>query len=81
MTPFQALYGRPPPAIPSYEMGSCPIEELDDQMTARDELLQELKAHLHAANNRMKQAADKKRHEVNFEVGDWVYLRLQPYRQ
>ena len=81
MTPFQALYGRPPPAIPSYEIGSCPIEELDDQMTARDELLQELKAHLHAANNRMKQAADKKRREVNFEVGDWVYLRLQPYRQ
>ncbi|KAL6331615.1 hypothetical protein AAG906_011555 [Vitis piasezkii] len=81
MTPFQALYGRPPPAIPSYEIGSCPIEELDDQMTARDELLQELKAHLHAANNRMKQAADKKWREVNFEVGDWVYLRLQPYRQ
>ncbi|RVW64852.1 Transposon Ty3-I Gag-Pol polyprotein [Vitis vinifera] len=81
MTPFQALYGRPPPAIPSYEIGSCPIEELDDQMTARNELLQELKAHLHAANNRMKQAADKKRREVNFEVGDWVYLRLQPYRQ
>lgn len=29
----------------------------------------------------MKHFADKRRTERSFEVGDWVYLRLQPYRQ
>lgn len=29
----------------------------------------------------MKQQADKNRSERNFSVGDWVYLKVQPYRQ
>ncbi|KAJ0103359.1 hypothetical protein Patl1_05513 [Pistacia atlantica] len=29
----------------------------------------------------MKSAYDKGRMEWEFEVGDWLYLRLQPYRQ
>ncbi|GMI80187.1 hypothetical protein HRI_001688000 [Hibiscus trionum] len=29
----------------------------------------------------MKQQADKKRTECEFAIGDWVYLKLQPYRQ
>lgn len=40
-----------------------------------------LKENLHQAQNRMKHYADKLRTEREFAVGDWVYLRLQPYRQ
>lgn len=40
-----------------------------------------LKHNLHKAQNRMKQMADQRRSERSFDVGDWVYLKLQPYRQ
>lgn len=29
----------------------------------------------------MQQTANIKRHHVDFQVGDWVFLQLQPYRQ
>lgn len=44
-------------------------------------MLELLKNNLTAAQSRMKQQADKKRIEREFEVGDWVFLRLQPYKQ
>jgi hypothetical protein len=33
------------------------------------------------AQNHMKQQADQHRSERSFEVGDWAFLRLQPYKQ
>ena len=29
----------------------------------------------------MKKLADKKRIEVYYDIGDWVFVKLQPYRQ
>ncbi|XP_010484774.1 PREDICTED: uncharacterized protein LOC104763056 [Camelina sativa] len=60
-TPFQALYGRAPPSIPSYEVCSSILAEINEQLACRDELLSELKRHLHKANNQSKQLADAKR--------------------
>lgn len=81
MTPFEALYGRPPPTIPFYCKGSSPVEAVDQSLIDRDTVLQHLKCNLASANNRMKQLADKKRHDVQFQVGDKVFIKLQPYRQ
>lgn len=81
MTPFQALYGRLPPSIPTYEKTQSIVHEVDQQLANRDELLARLKKNLESARNRMKQLADKKRREVIFQEGDLVYLRLHPYRQ
>lgn len=42
----------------------------------RDQLLADLKKNLVVAQNRMKTQADKKRREVEFQVADWVFLKL-----
>ena len=47
----------------------------------REKMLLILKFHLLRAQHRMKQLADKHRSERSFEIGDWVFLKLQPYRQ
>ena len=40
-----------------------------------------MKENLQTAQNQQKLYADKHKIERSFEVGDLVYLRLQPYRQ
>jgi hypothetical protein len=40
-----------------------------------------IRQHLNRANVRMKNQADKGRTERSFEVGDLVFLKLQPYIQ
>lgn len=80
MTPFQALYGTPPPAISMYLPGTTAVHVVDVALQGRDELIRSLKSHMSIAHNRMKQHADLHRTEREFEVGDWVFLKLHPYR-
>ncbi|XP_077230134.1 uncharacterized protein LOC143863335 [Tasmannia lanceolata] len=61
--------------------GSSPIEAADTELIQRDALLAKFVLHLSQAQSRMKYMADKKRLDREFEVGSWVLLKLQPYRQ
>ncbi|KAL4282814.1 hypothetical protein GQ457_16G014550 [Hibiscus cannabinus] len=81
MTPFEVLYGRTPPTIVRYLRDSTGHSFLDAFMLQRDEVLQTLKVNLLKAQARMKNLADQHRRDIVFEVGDWVYIKLQPYRQ
>jgi hypothetical protein len=81
MTPFEAVYGRAPPTIPTYTTGSSMVDHVDRVLHDRAQISRLLKDNLTAAQSRMKQQADKHRSEREFVVGDWVFLRLQPYRQ
>ena len=45
----------------------------------RDQQLQQLKLCLSTAQNRMKVQADRQRTNREFQVGDQVLLKLQPY--
>ena len=81
MTPYQALYGKIPPTISSYIPKTARLQIVEDALLDRDATLQLLKDNLIRAQDRMKKWADLHRTERSFEVGDMVFLRLQPYRQ
>ena len=44
-------------------------------------MLEVLKFHLLTAQAKMKQQADRKQQDVQFEEGEMVYVKLRPYRQ
>ena len=80
-TPFKALYGRDPPKLLRFGDILTANAEVEEMVKNRDELLQELRDNLATAQARMQASANKKRRDVEFEVGAWVYLKLRPYRQ
>lgn len=47
----------------------------------RDTILQLLQTNLTKAQKKMKQQAGQHRVDLSFNIGDWVYLKLRPYRQ
>ncbi|GKA86980.1 ty3-gypsy retrotransposon protein [Tanacetum coccineum] len=81
MSPYQALYGKVPLSIIPYPPGSSKVAAVEDVLVERDELLRRLRDNLLAAKNRMEEKANLKRREVEFNVGDKVLVKLQPYRQ
>lgn len=80
MTPYQALYSQSPPSI-SYQGARCSDPAVTQFVRDRINTQRLLKDNLLKAQERMKFYADKKRTDREFEEGDEVYLKLQPYRQ
>ncbi|KAE8702143.1 hypothetical protein F3Y22_tig00110500pilonHSYRG00129 [Hibiscus syriacus] len=78
MSPFQALYGRPPPTVPFYIISTSKNASIDATLTHRDQLLSELKQALRHSQQAMMQQTNKKRQDVKFEEGELVYIKLQP---
>lgn len=79
-TPFYALYGY------EAQTGLVPIpaattSEASEVISNLQQHTERLKDHLARAQNRMKMAADKKRTDQEYQVGDKVLLKLQPYVQ
>jgi hypothetical protein len=75
-TPFKVVYSRDPPALLSYEQGQSRVPAMDKQLVARDEFLAEIKERLLHAQEVMKGNYDAHHRQVEFQVGDWVWLRL-----
>ena len=81
MSPFEVVYGRPPPAIIKYEVNSANPPQVQGMLHDRDQILQQLKINLDKARNRKKNQADKHRVDKEFQEGDLVLVKLQPYKQ
>ncbi|WVZ17843.1 hypothetical protein V8G54_010825, partial [Vigna mungo] len=81
LSPYQVLHGKPPPSLPSYIVGSSSITAIDETLSSCEAVLRLLQQKLLKAQNRMKEYADKHRRDVIYEVGSWVYVKLQPHKQ
>jgi hypothetical protein len=80
MSPFEALYGRKcrTPLMWSEVgeralVGPAFIKEAEERVA-------EIREKLKAAQSRQKSYTDKKRREVSFNPGDFVYLKVSPIR-
>lgn len=80
-SPFETLYGHPPRHFGIMDTTSTVSSDLQGWMHERSLVLALLKQHLERARQRMKDQADKHRSERSFAVGDWVFVKLQPYVQ
>ncbi|GJZ98564.1 retrotransposable element Tf2 [Tanacetum coccineum] len=80
--PFEVVYGQKPPVHLPYLAGESSVEVVDRSMLAREQVLSMLKFHLKRAQDRMVSLANKNRNKYrSFDVGTWVFLKLQPHRQ
>jgi len=81
MSPFEALYGRKcrTPLMWSEVgehslVGPALIKEAEERVA-------EIREKLKAAQSRQKSYADKKMREINFNPGDFVYLKVSPFEE
>jgi hypothetical protein len=80
MTPFRALYNYDAPTFVDLVFEDNRAPKAKDWLQESQHILKALKENLQTTQNQQKLYADRKRVERSFEVGDLVYLRLQPYR-
>lgn len=78
-SPFKALYGYEPRLGLSLPLQTSSQPAVSDLIENRELHILALKQHLQKAQNRMKMMADRNRHDLQFQVGDQVLLKLQPY--
>ncbi|KAB2626006.1 S ribonuclease [Pyrus ussuriensis x Pyrus communis] len=80
MAPFEALYGR------ACRTPLC-WSEVGERVLVGPEIVEEttqnvqvIKSNLKAAQDRQKSLADRRATDRTYEVGDWVFLKLSPWR-
>jgi hypothetical protein len=75
-TPFEVVYGRPPPTLIPFQSGSTRVAAVDRQLRDRDTFIAEIRERLLQAQGIMKHQHDQNRRQVEFQVGGWIWLRL-----
>ena len=81
MTPFKALFGYEPAQLGISADSVCSVPALQSWLDERATVQDLLQQHLNRARQLMKDQADKKRSFREFQVGEKVFLKLQPYIQ
>jgi hypothetical protein len=79
MAPFEALYGRQCRTcysgvkLESHVFGPEVLRHAEKQV-------QMIRENLKVAQSRQKSYADKRRRDLSFEIGDFIYLKVSPMR-
>lgn len=79
LTPFEALYGYPLPQLGIPQEPKAKDLDVAKFLADRKRVLQLIKDKLIYAKEMMKYFVGKKRIEREFQVGECIFLRLQPY--
>jgi hypothetical protein len=80
MAPFEALYGRQCRTPLNWSQTGEREIFGPDLVTEAEEKVKIIQNNLKAAQSRQKSYIDKRRKPIQFEVGDFVYLRVSPTR-
>lgn len=80
-TPFEVMYGHEPRHLGIDHVQDCAIPDQEQWLTDRRLMEQLLQQQLIRVQQRQKHQADKKRTDREFQVGQFVYVKLQPYVQ
>lgn len=80
-TPYEIMFGRKPCTIPDYITDISDIAVFETMLTDREDTFKYIRKKLLKAQGLMKHHADTRRRDVEYQVGDWVMLKLRPHRQ
>jgi hypothetical protein len=75
------MYGRSPRLFGLCALSATPTAGMKQWLLDRHAMTALIKLHLNRVVLQMKFQDDKNRSECHFIVGDWVFLKLQPYVQ
>jgi len=78
-SPFEALFGYPTSTLLAIMNAPTTVPTVGEYLQQRQIVTQVLKKELTTAQNRMKQVADKRRSDRDFNVGDIVYLKVKRF--
>lgn len=81
VTLYEVVCGQKYSPLLPYMALDSQLDLVDKSLQARETTLKILKFQLQRAQNRMESQATKRRTNRSFSVGDWVYIKLQPYKQ
>jgi hypothetical protein len=80
-TPFEVLCGYPSRLLGINVVDLAPVPDLQQWLAERELMHGLVHLHLQCAQDRMRRQANKHRSKRSFDVGDLVFLKIQPYVQ
>ncbi|GJU48380.1 retrotransposable element Tf2 [Tanacetum coccineum] len=75
-TPYEAVYYQTPLIYVPYIPGDSRVENVDRTLQSREEVIKMLKFHMKRAQDKMESQANKHMTDREFEVRNWVYLKV-----